>query len=66
MFPSFADTGSCGRRVLIDTILKDMDLDHCRTTHVGGVESAYGVLIQGGLSSGERRRLQVKFPTSAT
>jgi ABC-type taurine transport system ATPase subunit len=36
-----------------------MDLDHCIDTHVGGVESAYGVLIQGGLSSGERRRLQV-------
>jgi ABC-type multidrug transport system ATPase subunit len=48
------------KRRLIDDILFAMDMSHTVDTYVGGVESAYEVLIEGGLSSGERRRLQVR------
>lgn len=48
-----------GRRQLIEDILYAMDMSHTQDTYVGGIEAAYGVLIEGGLSSGERRRLQV-------
>jgi len=47
------------KRQLIEDILYAMDMSHTQDTYVGGIEAAYGVLIEGGLSSGERRRLQV-------
>lgn len=49
----------CPDRQLIEDILFAMDMSHTQDTFVGGVEAAYGVVIEGGLSSGERRRLQV-------
>ena len=36
-----------------------MDMHDTQDTYVGGVEAAYSVVLEGGLSSGQRRRLQV-------
>ena len=53
-------TGAAGTRNPLFGFRSDTGLgSHPQDTYVGGVEVAYAVVIEGGLSSGERRRLQV-------